>query len=359
MKIKTLFTFFAAATLFAAAGCDKNNPENPTPGGFVLEYTADQMDYSNESACEGNNYVEAWGRLKVVNNVLCTDQGKPVQLRGWATHGHQWEVHCFHQKDDFLEMKKNGANVVRLTMYVSDGGYVNKEWIEKCIDHTAELGMYVIVTWHFTTPGNPLDYMSKEPEKFFGDVALYVDRKGYNNVMYEICSGPKCEGTTKPEDLWKDIKDYAGVVLPEIAKGDKHAMVIVGAPSMLLEYPAKDPIVYDGMDIMYSYSVAVADPYASDDIKYLEAYIPKLPIFVTSWSTTTLEGVSFSRGKSDNFLAILNGGNDSKIKLSWCNWNWSDAMKEDACFRNYASKEYSTNGKYIVSCLRKGNTSLE
>jgi len=45
------------------------------------------FNYSNESECSENKYVDTWGKLKLVGNQLCSEKGEPVQLRGWSTHG--------------------------------------------------------------------------------------------------------------------------------------------------------------------------------------------------------------------------------------------------------------------------------
>ena len=77
----------------------------------------------------GNNYIEAWGQLKLVATPnsgtslvqLADKNGKAVQLRGWATHGYQWGSvrPFFDEKSDIQAMKNLGANVVRLTCYVN------------------------------------------------------------------------------------------------------------------------------------------------------------------------------------------------------------------------------------------------
>ena len=80
------------------------------------------LDYSNENSCYNNNYVAEWGKLKLVGNQLCSESGQPVQLRGWSTHGKNWQGECFNGKDDFEGMKKKGANIARIAMYLINGG---------------------------------------------------------------------------------------------------------------------------------------------------------------------------------------------------------------------------------------------
>ena len=109
------------------------------------------LDYNNPS---GNNYINEWGRLKLVGNQLCSESGNPIQLRGWSTHG-SWFKYCYDDKGDFEKMKNQGANMARIAQYVTEGDGVDKNWVKNCIDYTAELGMYCLVDWHVLKPGNP------------------------------------------------------------------------------------------------------------------------------------------------------------------------------------------------------------
>ena len=66
------------------------------------------LDYSNPG---NNNYVNEWGKLKLVGNQLSSESGQPVQLRGWSTHGKNWHGGCFDDRGDFELMKSKGANL--------------------------------------------------------------------------------------------------------------------------------------------------------------------------------------------------------------------------------------------------------
>lgn len=127
---------------------------------LFLSLSCFAFNYSSENECLNNNYIKEWGQLKLVGNQLSSESGSPVQLRGWSTHGHQWSGYaCYDQKSDFEGMKKFGANVARIAMYIREDGGVNESWMKNCIDWTAELGMYCIVDWHMLDPGTPTSYL--------------------------------------------------------------------------------------------------------------------------------------------------------------------------------------------------------
>lgn len=325
------------------------------------------FDYSSESACLNNDYVAKWGKLKLVGNQLSSASGEPVQLRGWSTHGYQWSgKSCFDDEKDFEGMKKFGANIARIAMYVSsyEGGSVNEDWVKNCIDWTASLGMYCLVDWHVLNPGLPMnsEYINKKPGQFFKNIAQYAKTKGYKHVLYEICNEPNedTEGNIYRPQIWEDIKEYADLVLPEIASVDPDAVVIVGTPQwdQALVFPMEDPLedTY-GLNVMYTFHY-----YACSHEVYLggmQAAAGNIPVFVTEWGTTEHKGQQgMCEKESDLLMNTCNGGNLGNQLISWCNWSFSTEGGESRSLNNannYNESTLSTSGKYIVKQLRKGD----
>ena len=315
----------------------------------------------DSTSCQTNNYVQAWGKLKLVGNQLCSESGTPVQLRGWCTHGYQWSGrNCYDDKNDFAGMKKFGANVARITMYVNEGGYVNPAWVKNCMDWTNELGMYCIVDWQVMTPGTPTSYEQYQPAEFFVSMAEYAKSKGYKHIIYEICGEPndtKVPGTYNPA-LWADIKTYAESVLPAIAKKDPDAVVIVGTPQNCkgLVSPMEDPLNTCGLQVMYSFHYN-----ACDDGQYLgnlQIAAASLPLFVSEWQTTELKGYGMCTDWSDSLLKVCSGVNFGKQLISWCNWSFSTEGGESRSLNRadyYTTNNLSQSGKYVVGKLRKGD----
>ena len=174
---------------------------------WMMPLTVSALDYSNPA---NNNYVSEWGKLKLVGNQLSSESGARVQLRGWSTHGKNWQGGCFDDKDDFELMKAKGANVARIAMYLKEGGYEDINWIKQCIEWTNALGMYCVVDWHVLSPGNPNSSDYSGAENFFRSLCKWVVDNNYKNVLYEICNEPNIdvEGATDPyrPDVWEWVK---------------------------------------------------------------------------------------------------------------------------------------------------------
>ena len=298
-----------------------------------------------------NNYVETWGHLKLVttknsgvNKVQLADKnGLAVQLRGWATHGYQWSGSnpYFNQKSDFEAIKRLGANVVRLTCYVSQNSSVSqnawnntKIWVKNAIDWCEQLGIYAVVDYHVYNPGNPNEYLlsstntniREKAETFFSDISAYVKEKDYYHVIYEICNEPNpASGSGGPS--WTAITDYANVILPIIAENDPHAVVIVGTPqwSQLLSSARANPIIHSTLQIMYTFHIYTCTHTLTNlSVTNLRA----IPVFVTEWNNTESTGRG-SCPASTRYIDFLNRCNtDDDQRVSWTSWSWSAIVTE-------------------------------
>lgn len=54
------------------------------------------------------------------------------------------------------------ADIIRIAMYVAEGGYNNKPdyWKAKVIDYVkwaGQVGIYCMIDWHVLSPGDPMD----------------------------------------------------------------------------------------------------------------------------------------------------------------------------------------------------------
>lgn len=308
-------------------------------------------DYSNE------NYIQKYGRLTLNGNQLSDATGKAVQLKGWSTFGLQWQTNCYTQ-NAFQAMKEWGANIVRLAMYVTEGGYENgrdamKGRIKQYIDQTANIGIYCIVDWHVLKEGNPNDnaYMSQDPEDFFREICSYVKSKNYIHVIYEICNEPH-------DCSWNDIKTYANKVLPVIQQNDPYSIVIVGTPQwdQLIDQAQNDPITnYNQLNIMYAFHYYACSH--SQFLPKLKTAAGKIPCFVSEWGAVDFDGngSAICPGPSDQLMAVTDGDNDGKVKLSWCFWQWGDknelSSSIKSCGSSYDESNLRDSGKYIITKL--------
>jgi hypothetical protein len=315
-----------------------------------------------------NDYVGAWGRLKLVtteksgaNKVQLADEnGRAVQLRGWATHGFQWSGTYFNKKSDFESMKRLGANVVRLTCYVSKNEITlnqwnnTKVWLKNAITWCAELGLYAIVDYHVLTPGDPNLYLEdaarETPDVFFSDVSTFVKENNYHHVIYEICNEPNGTGAS-----WAGIKNYAAVILPVIAENDPDAVVIVGTPqwSQRLTDARNSPIVHESLQIMYAFHTYVCTHKLTLlNQHFTETILRTIPVFVTEWNDTEASGEG-SCGTPPSSVAVTfldRCNNDANQRVSWTSWCWSRISRTDQQPTSFTWKrETPTNGTgYIV-----------
>ena len=306
--------------------------------------------------------------LKLVGNQLCTESGKPIQLRGWSTHG-SWFKGCYDDEGDFAAMKQEGANMARIAMYINEGEGINEGWVKNCIDFCASQGLYCIVDWHVLrdregneSKGNPMD-MVGQAKSFFQNITSHVRQKGYNHVLYELCNEPNYNIEGDPYQLGRDyvwawIKEYCQQILPIIKSGDPDAIVLVGTPQwdQAVVFPFLDPIDEMGLNVMYSFHY-----YAADQERYLgllSSAAAFIPLFVTEWGLSSHTGDSGCDTKSaDKLLAICNGKNLGGQIISWANWSWADKGETSGTFTGggYGNKSWSDAGNYIREQLRKGD----
>ena len=301
-----------------------------------------------------NNYIEEWGRLKLVGNQLSSESGEPVQLMGWSSFStHYSEVGGCLTEDQFRQMKAWGANIVRMAMYLNDyGGYMaNKngetQKMKEYIDWTANVGIYCMVDWHVleTTggqSGDPHTYLN-DAKNFFSEISKYVKDNGYKHVIYEICNEPD-------QKAWSNVKSYADALLPSIAANDPNAVVIVGTPSwdQQILAPLGNKVQHSTLQIMYAFHY-----YACSHEGLLGNFssaTASLPVFVSEWSGVTFNGDgSLCEGAADKLLGYCNKQNDGEQLVSWCFWNWGFKKEGSSTFNNSCStNNLTTIGYYIV-----------
>lgn len=142
--------------------------------------------------------------------------------------------------------------------------------------------------------------------------------------------------------------------MPAIQQNDPNAIVIVGTPQWdeALVHAVEEPFTGYTLNIMYTFH-----SYVGNQEQYfgtLQTAAKFIPIFVTEWGTTDDGRVgNFSPENADIFLDICNGNNRGDVKISWCNWSWSDQGGLSASLSN--GQPTTQSGQYIVNQLRKGD----
>jgi hypothetical protein len=266
-----------------------------------------------------NSPVALNGALHMNGLQLVNAAGVPYQLKGFATAGLQYYPTCYTQGSFDAMHTTWGANVIRLSMYVAEGGYNNdpagwKVKVDQMVDWCAIIGVYCIIDWHVLTPGNPLDPAYGGADDFW--VYMATKHKGKAHVLYEICNEPN--GVD-----WPTIKQYADRVIPKIRAIDPNTIIICGTPiwSSQPQDAINNKLLYS--NIMYTLHIYAGSSRDYDFKK--QSIIPFIPLFVTEFGTCDGSGNGgYDAVSSNTWLDIFEGQNPSGVKISWCNWSFSD-----------------------------------
>jgi hypothetical protein len=400
--MKKLFLAVFSAALLGMFSCGGGSQKVEDVGSF--DSTAVKFTYPEGSP------VAKWGALQVKGLQLRDKNGNPVQLAGVSTMGWHWCGDCYNRESfEYLKEKWN-INVLRLAMYVEEGGYNStpEETFKKMcdfIDICGEMGIYCIADWHILTPGNPLDPKYSGAEDFFK--RLSSKYAGADHIIYEICNEPNnCMEKNNPEKPWECTKNgcvtwdtisaYANKIIPIIhasadSVGATHPIVIVGTPQwdQLVDACLKvgmcqgngkdlsDPLPerdarlkFD--NIMYAFHFYALEHKEGLDEKpgyynfysYMYDVLGKLPVFCSEYGVTYADG---DRGidlpRTDKWMLMFQGNNSGKQLVSSCNWSFSDnerlssALKPGSC----AKKQWDSttvSGEYIKKIITSINTGV-
>ncbi|WP_394847025.1 cellulase family glycosylhydrolase [Pendulispora brunnea] len=274
--------------------------------------------------------VQANGQLKVCGTKLCNQNGKAIQLRGMSTHGLQWYRQCINSAS--LDALANDwkADVVRLSMYIQEGGYETNprqytDLVHSLIEQVSQRGMYVIVDWHMLEPGDP-HYNLSRAKTFFNEIA---ERHGSrNNILYEVANEPS--GVD-----WARIKSYHEQIIPVIRAKDPDSVILLGTrawSSLGVSDDANETEVINNpvnaSNVLYTFHFYAAS-HGSEYINALSRAADRIPMFVTEFGTQTASGDggnNFSR--SQQYIDLM-----ASKKISWVNWNYSDDERSGAVFK--------------------------
>ncbi len=270
------------------------------------------------------------GRLQVTGTQLCNSKGEPVILRGMSTHGMQW-YGGFASSGAIKTTAEYGANLFRIAMYTSEGGYLsNPEQIKKqvfaAVDAAAANDMYAIIDWHILSDGDPMSHVN-EAKAFFNEASSRY--KNSPAVLYEICNEPNGNVT------WAgNIKPYAEQIVSVIRQNDPFGVILIGSGTWSQDIldPASDPVT--GTNLMYTCHF-YAGTHGSWLRERIDAAIQKgIPVFISEWGTSAADGNGgVFLGESAKWLEFLNARN-----ISWANWSLCDKNESSSALLPGASR---------------------
>ncbi|WP_017540612.1 glycoside hydrolase family 5 protein [Nocardiopsis halophila] len=319
---RAVLALAAAASLAAVAACA------PAAHGAPASGTAPAAG-DGPAPVQSAGPADDYGALSVCGTTLCGEDGEPVQLKGMSSHGLQWFDQCLTGGSLDALAQDWGADVVRLSMYVQEGGYETDpegftEKVSSLIDEVTARGMYAIVDWHILNPGDP-NANTEGAKEFFSEIA--ARHGGNGNVLYEIANEPN--GVS-----WASIKGYAEEVVPVIRERDPDSVVLVGTRAWsslgVSEGSDEQEILQDPVDaeqIMYTfhfYAGSHHEPYLSA----LDRASRELPIFVSEFGTQDYTGDGPNDfASAQRYIDLM-----EERGISWTNWNFSDDHRSGAAF---------------------------
>jgi endoglucanase len=270
-----------------------------------------------------------YGKLHVTGTQLCDSNGTPVQLRGMSTMGLQWTGEIVNDAAFAALAKDWKADVVRLAMYVGEGGYAAhpeiKQLVWKGVDLAIKYGMYAIIDWHVLTPGNPTDPVYSGAQAFFDEASKKYAK--VPNVLYEIMNEPNGQLS------WAaDMKPYAEKTVATIRANDADNVILIGSGtwSQDVDMAAADPV--QGKNLMYTFHFYPGSHGEALRAKVQAALDSGAAVFCSEWGTTDHTGSGkLYLPEAETWLVFLD-----RHQISWTNWSLCDKSETSAALLSLA-----------------------
>jgi endoglucanase len=270
-----------------------------------------------------------YGKLHVTGTHLCDSNGTPVQLRGMSTMGLQWSGEIVNDAAFAALAKDWKADVVRLAMYVGEGGYAAhpeiKQLVWKGVDLAIKYGMYAIIDWHVLTPGNPTDPVYGGAQAFFDEASKKYAK--VPNVLYEIMNEPNGQLS------WAaDLKPYAENMVATIRANDVDNVILIGSGtwSQDVDMAAADPV--QGKNLMYTFHFYPGSHGEALRAKVQTALDSGAAVFCSEWGTTDHTGAGkLYLSEAETWLEFLD-----RHQISWTNWSLCDKSETSAALLSLA-----------------------
>ncbi|WEK55056.1 MAG: carbohydrate-binding domain-containing protein [Candidatus Cohnella colombiensis] len=313
------------------------------------------------------------------STTLSDQNGDPIQLRGMSTHGLQWFPGIIN--DNAFKALANDwdSNVIRLAMYVGEGGYATDSSVKQKVIDGINLAiandMYVIVDWHVHAPGDPNAGVYAGALDFFEEISdLYPNNP---NIIYELANEPNsgAPGVKNDADGWAAVKSYAEPIIEMLRDNGNDNIVIVGSPnwSQRPDLVVANPI--NDANTMYTVHFYTGthmpdDASVRDNTNVMNnaryAIEHGLAVFATEWGTSEASGNNGPfLDEADVWLEFLNSNN-----ISWANWSLTNKAETSAAFTAlelgkteatdlnpgndhvWSPKELSVSGEYVRARIK-------
>jgi len=269
------------------------------------------------------------GQLRVCGLKLCNQYGKPIQLRGMSTHGLQWYPQCVNNASLDALAKDWKADVIRLSMYIQEGGYETNprrftDLMHSLIEQATARGMYAIVDWHQLSPGDP-NYNLARAKTFFTEIAQR--HKDKTNILYDVANEPN--GVS-----WARVREYHEQIIPVIRAQDPDSVILLGTHAWgslgVSDGRSETDVINNPVratNVLYTFHFYAAS-HGTEYLNTLSRAADRIPVFVTEFGTQTASGDGGNNfGRSQQYIDLM-----ASKKISWVNWNYSDDSRSGAVF---------------------------
>lgn len=313
---------------------------------------------SKVTSFDGKDRPSSRGKLQVVNNQLCGEDGQPIILRGISTYGLPM-AERYVNEDTVKEISsKMGANVIRYAMYTYGVGVVGyctggdknqlRQTVENGVEYAKNADMYAIIDWHILDDGDPNKYIDEAKDFFATEAEKFKD---YDNIIYEICNEPN-------HVEWPTIKKYAEVIIPIIQEHDPDALILVGTPdwSQGVDVASQDPLEFD--NILYSLHFYAATHNTELRNRAKKALDNGIGIFVTEFGITASTGSGqVDIEESDNWINFLEENGVSYVMWEFSKTAESSAALKPDCLKtkDFERDDFSTAGQWLIDTIEKHN----
>ncbi|MBN1362125.1 MAG: cellulase family glycosylhydrolase [Sedimentisphaerales bacterium] len=301
-------------------------------------------------ACAQERAVATYGSLRVERNRIVGMEGEPAIVRGMSLYWSQWKGQFYNP--DCVKWLRDDWNcgVVRASMAVGAGGYLNdpereKEKVKAVVQAAIDLGMYVIIDWHDHNAHQHLE----QAQAFFEEMAQTYGQ--HPNVIYETWNEP-----LNTHDWSTVIKPYHEAVIPKIRARDSDNLIVCGTQtwSQDVDKAAQDPIAGDNIAYALHFYASTHKQPLRDKAK--AALEKGVALMVTEWGASEASGNgTLDREETQKWIHFMN-----ENELSWCNWSVADLAETSAALKPGASTKggwsadvISPSGLLVRQELRK------
>ncbi len=308
-----------------------------------------------------NSMLKNLPLISVKDNEFVNPSGKAVMFRGLAiADPDKLEGQGYWSKKHFEELKKMGANIVRIPVHPiawrerTPEGYL--KLLDEAVKWCTELKMYVIIDWH--SIGNlemelfqdyNYDTSKKETYEFWRTIASHF--KGNNTVaFYEIFNEPTHYFGLLGSMSWREWKNINENIIKLIRAYDKETIPLVAGFDWAydLNHIRYDPINAEGIAYTtHPYFMKRKKPWEPKWDENFGFAKDQYPVIATEFGFNLEEfEKSENKGYGEAIVMYL-----EKRNISWVGWIF-DADWHPQMLKSWESYELTGSGEFFKKALR-------